>query len=84
MNKFQAVVCAALLFLTALDATARTRVLSSTEVKKQPAYTETVRVVCVDGYKFVYVVADVYEGGAVGITQVFEEKDGQTVPARCD
>ena len=50
---------------------------------KGKAYNNMIYTVCIDGYKFVFMRTGVGEGRAQTITQAFEERDGKSLPAKC-
>ena len=37
---------------------------------------------CVDGYKFI-VAKDEYKGISIDLKQIYEERDGKSLPAKC-
>ena len=44
--------------------------------------TTAVSTFCVDGYKFI-VAKDEYKGISLDLKQIFEERNGQSLPAKC-
>ena len=43
----------------------------------------TARTICVDGYKFIVTNKDYDEGVSISVTQMYEERDGKALPAKC-
>jgi hypothetical protein len=39
--------------------------------------------ICVDGYKFIVTNKDYDEGVSISVTQMYEERDGKALPAKC-
>ncbi len=74
-------ILAALLLPTG-SATAEIRILDSWHENVDDVLREAT-VLCIEGQKFVYVFGS-GTGTAVTLTQIFEERDGQIVPARCN
>ena len=43
----------------------------------------TARTICVDGYKFIVTNKHYDEGVSISVTQMYEERDGKALPAKC-
>ena len=57
------------------------RVISKFTVDEKASY--DVRVLCIDGHKFVSMARRTHEGVTASIVQKFEERDGKSLPAKC-
>ena len=81
-----------ILLTTAALATAEIAVTEEVDFgKKDEKVKAGVQILCIDGQKFVHAygwasmstVQGVAAGGGVNVIQVYEERDGKVVPAKC-
>ena len=82
-----------ILLLMATSAAADIKVLDSMDLEKEGDFTTAgVKTLCIDGQKFVYAFGwaamgtarGVGKAGGVTLIQVYEEKGGKVVPAKCN
>ena len=57
----------------------KAKILERYEIKIKAMDTEVVVIACIDGYKFIHT-----GGGERYLIQFFEERDGKSLPAKCE
>jgi len=56
----------------------KAKILERYEIKIKAMHSETVVIVCMDGYKFIHT-----GGTERNLVQFYEERDGKSLPAKC-
>ena len=87
MKKIIGIVFASLMFANIGFAEMR---LIEEKTIKDGRWSQLIQTVCIDRYKFVTAEDFSYQGGkgkvgsiSISITQIFEERDGKSLPAKC-
>ena len=82
MKKVLSVICLSFLLSASVSAEIR-EIEEEYLLSKKSGGLFSYKTFCVDGYKFFVITGSKKDAKAVSTTQIFEERDGKSLPAKC-